>query len=65
MSIRQAAMSLCETVEASDSLGRVLAAATVGCPPAVPIVACGERIDETALRCFSYYGIDHCTVVIE
>ena len=65
MSIRQAAMSLCETVEASDSLGRILAAATVGCPPAVPIVACGERIDETALRCFAYYGIDRCTVVIE
>ena len=65
MSIRQAAMSLCETVGASDSLGRVLAAATVGCPPAVPIVACGERIDEEALCCFNYYGIDRCTVVIE
>ena len=65
MSIREAAMSLCETVEASASLGCVLAAATVGCPPAVPIVACGERIDEAALRCFAYYGIDRCTVVIE
>ena len=65
MSIRQAAMSLCETVEVAESLGRVLAAATVGCPPAVPIVACGERIDEAALRCFAYYGIDCCTVVIE
>jgi len=65
MSIREAAMSLCETVEASEGLGRILAAATVGCPPAVPIVACGERIDEAALRCFAYYGIDRCTVVIE
>ena len=65
MSIREAALSLCETVEASASLGRVLAAATVGCPPAVPIVACGERIDEAALRCCAYYGIDRCTVVIE
>lgn len=65
LSIREAAMSLCETVEASESLGRILAAATVGCPPAVPIVACGEHIDEAALRCFAYYGIDRCTVVIK
>ena len=65
MPVRQAAMSLCEVVDASESLGRVLAAATVGCPPAVPIVVCGERIDEAALRCFAYYGIEHCTVVIE
>ena len=65
LSVRQAALALCETVEASASLGRVLASATVGCPPAVPIVACGERIDEAALRCFDYYGIKACTVVAE
>jgi len=42
-----------------------LANATVGCPPAVPIIVCGERIDETAVRAFEYYGIDHVTVVRE
>lgn len=65
MTIRGAAMSLSETIPAAESCGRVLAAATVGCPPAVPIVACGERIDEAALDCFRYYGIHNCTVVIE
>ena len=63
MSVREAALSCCETVPAEDSVGRILAAVTVGCPPAVPIVVCGERIDEAAVRCFSYYGIETCTVV--
>lgn len=63
-SIRDAALSPCETVPVAQSLGRVLASATVGCPPAVPIVVSGERIDETALRCFAYYGIEACSVVL-
>lgn len=64
MGIREAALSLCETVPACQSEGRVLAMASVGCPPAVPIVICGERIDREALACFAYYGMDTCTVVI-
>lgn len=63
MSIREALLSPAETVLVEDSLGRVLAAATVGCPPAVPILVCGERIDEKAIRCFRYYGMECCTVV--
>jgi hypothetical protein len=31
----------------------------------VPIVVCGERIDEAAVRCFAYYGIESCAVVCE
>ena len=63
MSTREASFSPCETVPVKDSVGRVLAAASVSCPPAVPIVVCGERIDAAALRCFSYYGTETCTVV--
>ena len=63
MSIREAAMAAKETVAAKDSLGRILADVSVSCPPAVPIVVCGERIDVDAIRCFDYYGIDTCTVV--
>ena len=63
MSIREAAMAAKETVAAKDSLGRILADVSVSCPPAVPIVVSGERIDVDALRCFDYYGIDTCTVV--
>ena len=63
MSIREASLSPSEILPVSACAGRVLAAANVGCPPAVPIVVCGERIDEAALRCFAYYGIKDCTVV--
>ena len=63
MSIREASLSPIEIVPVSACAGRVLAAANVGCPPAVPIVVCGERIDEAALACFAYYGIKDCAVV--
>lgn len=63
LSIRQALLSPSETVPVEESLGRILAAASVGCPPAVPIVVCGERIDEKATACFRYYGIKNCAVV--
>ena len=63
MSMREATLSPCETVAVSESIGRVLAAATVGCPPAVPIVVSGERIDPEAAACFRYYGLETCTVV--
>ena len=64
MSVREAMFSRCEIVSVEESIGRVLAAPSVGCPPAVPIVVCGERIDEAAAAEFSYYGIEKCVVVI-
>lgn len=63
MSIREAVMSVSKTVDVKDSVGKVLATANVSCPPAVPIVVSGERIDETALSAFSYYGIEKCEVI--
>ncbi len=63
MSIREAMLSPCEQVSVGDSVGRVLAFASVSCPPAVPIVVCGERIDECAKQRFEYYGINTVTVV--
>ena len=63
LSIRVAAFSESEVIPVAEGLGRILASPTVGCPPAVPVVACGERIDEAALNCFRYYGINTCTVV--
>ena len=63
LSIRQALLSPAETIPVSESKGRILAAASVGCPPAVPIVVCGERIDKNAIACFRYYGIETVTVV--
>ena len=65
MSVRQAVLSAAETLPVEQCEGRILAAATVGCPPAVPILVCGERIDKDALECFRYYGIESCAVVQE
>ena len=61
---REAALCPFEAVPVSECKGRILARASVGCPPAVPIVICGEEIDDAALACFSYYGIEYCNVTI-
>ena len=63
LSAREAIMSRREKISAKESLGRILADATVSCPPAIPIVALGEVIDENAITLFEYYGIDTVTVV--
>ena len=63
LSAREAIMSPQERIPVSQAQGRILASASVNCPPAVPIVVCGEEIDESAVRCFSYYGIEHVAVV--
>ena len=65
MSIRDAVLSPSETISVEHSEGRILASATVGCPPAVPIIVCGEQIDKATIERFRYYGIEHCCVVIE
>lgn len=65
LGIRQALFSERETVSVEKSLGRVFASAVVGCPPAVPIIACGERITKSVIECFEYYGISECCVVCE
>ena len=62
---REAVFSACEKLPAEKCVGRTLAAVTVGCPPAVPIVVSGEIIDERAVKCFKYYGIESCYVVKE
>lgn len=62
-SLRQALLSPQAQLPIQDALGRVLADAHVGCPPAVPIVTAGEIVDGDALRCFRYYGFETCHVI--
>ena len=62
LSIREAMFAPSEVIPVTESEGRILSAATVGCPPAVPIVVCGERIDKAAIEAFQYYGIETCRV---
>ena len=63
MSIRDALFALSETIPVSEAKGRILAEPGVTCPPAVPIAVCGELIDDNAIACFKYYGIDKVKVV--
>lgn len=62
---RAAMLAPAETLRADRALGRVLAAPCVSCPPAVPILVCGEEIDEAAVRAFRYYGVENVEVVCE
>lgn len=63
MSVREAILSPKEKIGVENSLGSILASESVGCPPAVPITICGERIDENAINAFKYYGINTIWVV--
>lgn len=56
-SIREAMLAPAVTIPAAESLGRILARPGVSCPPAVPILMPGERIDAAARDAFAHYGI--------
>ncbi len=63
MSIREATFSLREKVNVDDALGRILADTTVSCPPAIPIIVSGEKIDSNDIKMFKYYGVKECSIV--
>lgn len=63
-SIRTACLSPSEQIPVSLALGRVCAAATVSCPPAVPIAISGERISENTQSLLAYYGQDEIDVIV-
>ncbi|MBQ7953172.1 MAG: aminotransferase class I/II-fold pyridoxal phosphate-dependent enzyme [Clostridia bacterium] len=65
MSVRDAVFSEYETVDVKRCVGRICAAPTVSCPPAVPIAVSGEEITEETAQLFKYYGIDKILVVKE
>ena len=63
MTLRDAVLSPCEKVSIEDSVGRILSKPDTSCPPAVPILLCGERIEKEHLPLFRYYGIMDLQVV--
>lgn len=65
LGIRKAMFSSKEKLPTGKCIGRILAEGVLSCPPAVAPVICGERIDEVAIKCFEYYGIDNLWVVKE
>ena len=64
-SIRAAMLAPSEAVPTEKALGRILAAPCVSCPPAVPILICGELVTKEAIDAFKYYGIRTLSVVRE
>ncbi len=63
MSIREAALSESEEIPIENAVGRICASVKVPCPPAVPITASGEIIDENCVKIFKSYGISSVIVV--
>ena len=65
LSIREAMLAPSRRLPVGECLGHILAIPSVGCPPAVPILVCGEVIDEHAQQLLRRYGIESCWVVRE
>ncbi len=65
MTPTQALFSKKESVPVEQSLGRICASPTVSCPPAIPVVISGERIDARALELLLHYGIKTVEVVAD
>ena len=63
-SLRQALFSPSCELPLGQCEGKILANASITCPPAVPIVLCGEEITDQAIRSMEYYGISTCRVLL-
>ena len=63
MTIRQATFAISESIPVENASGRICAAPTVSCPPAVPIVVSGEMITDEDVLLFKHYGIETVSVV--
>ncbi len=65
MSVREAFFSLGEVMAVEQSVGKICRMPTATCPPAIPIVVPGEQMDEVAIQCFQYYGIEFIDIIKE
>jgi len=63
MGIRSALFAPHETLPVQEAAGRICGAPTASCPPAVPVVCCGEIIGEAEIRLLLHYGIEQMEVV--
>lgn len=65
LSIKSAVFSQSERLDISSAVGRICAAPTVSCPPAVPIVVSGELVTEALKNTLRRYGVKSIRVVKE
>ncbi|MBQ8505145.1 MAG: hypothetical protein IJ492_02660, partial [Clostridia bacterium] len=59
----QATLACTTVLPVSQCLGRVCAQANVACPPCVPIIMCGEVVDQQTIDTLLYYKTTHLQVV--
>ena len=62
---REAIFKKSEILPVESCLGRICASAAISCPPAIPLVVCGEKIDKNIIENFKYYGVKTCAVISE
>ncbi len=60
---REALLRESETVDTEKAEGRILADVSVSCPPAVPVLVSGEKVDKKAIEVFKFYGIERINVI--
>ncbi|MBP5197424.1 MAG: amino acid decarboxylase [Lachnospiraceae bacterium] len=65
LSIREAFFSDGEYVDAENSLGRICASYSLSCPPAIPIIMPGEKVDEKVFLTLKRYNIKKIRAVAE
>ncbi|MBR2721235.1 MAG: amino acid decarboxylase [Clostridia bacterium] len=65
MTMRKALLASKERIPTQAAIGRICAIPTLSCPPAIPIVLCGERITGETAALLSLYGMDAVDVVTE
>lgn len=63
MEISDAIFSDYEEIDIEDSVDRIVADTSVGCPPAVPVLVSGEKITDDAVKVMQYYGINSIRVI--
>ena len=54
-----------QLIPVKDAVGKIMADPTVSCPPAIPVVCSGERIEKWAVAAMEYYGMTHIRVILE
>jgi len=63
LTVREAMLAAHEKISVKNAVGRICAAPTVSCPPAIPIAVSGERITREHVALFEAYGIEEIDVV--
>ena len=63
LSVHDAFFAPRERLPLKQAIGRICGEPSVSCPPAVPIVVCGERISREAAQLLSRYGVEEIAVV--